>query len=145
MYPYLTYCNLTRGGTYDSHLHPLNILHKKAIRLINNQSYLAHTQPLFHSSNLLTLHDIHNYFLAIFMYKNRNSPLYHRYHFYNTRHRQDLLPSYRRLTTTQHSISFSGPRVWNSLTDNVKNSRTLPIFKNRLKNFFISKYNREGD
>ena len=132
----------TRGGTYGSHLHRLNILHKQAIRLVSNQSYLANTEDTDLANtwpNLLTLHDIHNCFLAILLYKHRNSSLYHRSHIYNTRHRQDLLPSYRGLTT------FSGPRVWNSLTDNVKNSRSLTIFKNILKKFIISKYNDEGD
>ena len=140
IYPYLTYCNLIWGGTYDTHLNPLNILQKKAIRIINNQPYLAHTEPLFNSSNLLTLHDIHKYFLAIYMYKHRNSQLYLRSHHHNTRQRTDLLPSYRRLTSTQHSLSYAGPLIWNSLTDDLRNSVTLPIFKNRLKSYFISQY-----
>ena len=139
--PYMTYCNLTWGGTYDSHLNPLRILQKRILRIINNQPYLSHTEPLFHSSNLLTLHDLHKYFLAIHMYKNRNAQLYDRSHHHNTRQRHDLLPSYHRLTITQHSLSYSGPQVWNSLSDELRNSRSLPIFKNHLKSFLISLYN----
>ena len=43
VYPYLTYCNIVWGNTFNTHLKPLEILQKRAIRLINKQSYLAQT------------------------------------------------------------------------------------------------------
>ena len=46
IYPYLNYCNLTWGGTFSTHLNPLIILQKKAIRIINNTSYLHHSSIL---------------------------------------------------------------------------------------------------
>ena len=139
--PYLSYCNIIWGGTYETHLQPLFILQKRAIRLINKQPYLAHTEPLFQSSNILTLRDLHKYLVSIHMYKNKNSMDCFRSHHHSTRHRHHLLSSFHRLTTTQHSISHAGPTIWNTLPDHVTNSNSLNIFKYKLKHHLISLYN----
>jgi hypothetical protein len=67
--PYLLYCNLIWGGTYGTHLLPLEILQKKIIRIINGESYLAHTASLFHRANILKLADLHKFVLAVHMFK----------------------------------------------------------------------------
>jgi hypothetical protein len=48
---------------WGNHSDKLFLLQKKAIRLITNSNYLAHTDPLFKISNCLKIHDI--YFLNI--------------------------------------------------------------------------------
>ena len=141
IYPYLTYCNIIWGNTYNTHLKPLETLQKRAIRLINKQSHLAPTKPLFHSSNLLTLADIHKYLVSVYMFKNRNSLNHNRHHHHHTRNHNQLLPSFRRLTTTQQSLSYSGPKIWNSLPDNVKNCKSVNTFKRTLKKFYVTLYN----
>ena len=115
---------------------------KRAIRTISHQSYLAHTEPLFLSLKLLKLKDIHSYVLACFLFNNdlQNRPEYARSHNYNTRNHCDLMPTYRRLTISQRSISYAGPMLWNSLPADVQNSRSLPVFKRKLKNYLLSKY-----
>ena len=88
---------------------------KRAICLINKQPYLAHTEPLFQSSNILILEDLHKYLISIYVYKNKNSLNCFRSHPHNTRHRHNLLSTFHRIRTTQHSISHLGPTIWNSL------------------------------
>ena len=140
VYPYLTYCNLIWGGTYACHLHRLVILQKRVIRIINHQPYLAHTDPLFYQSNILKISDIHNVMVALFIFKNRDDPRYQREHQHNTRSRNSLLPSYHRLTTTQRSLSFVGPTVWNRLPVDITNLERLHKFKIEIKKFFITAY-----
>ena len=48
--PYLNYCSLVWGGTYDSHLHPLKILQKKIVRIICKVTYFHPTNELFHDN-----------------------------------------------------------------------------------------------
>ena len=115
VYPYLFYSNLVWGGTFFSHLQPLIVLQKKIIRIINNACYHQHTNPLFYQNRILKLQDIHFFTLAVFMFKNQNSPIFYHPHLQNTRNRELPRPVFQRLTLTQRSVFFKGLTVWNSL------------------------------
>ena len=67
--PYLYYCNLAWGGTYKSNLQRIVILQKRALRIVRNSTYDAHT------GILLKFHDIHSFQLGIFMFSFKNSTL----------------------------------------------------------------------
>ena len=139
IYPYLIYCNLIWGNTFETHLKPLQILQKKALRYINNAPYNSHTNELFYNNRILKLKDINTYFQSIFMFKSdRDSFL--PTHSYNTRNRSNLNPNFQRLTTTQRSLSYSAPMVWNGLPEELKTCPSLPIFKRNLKSYLINKY-----
>ena len=45
--PFLTYCIIAWGNTYQTSLQPLIVLQKKAIRIITFSSFFEHTSPLF--------------------------------------------------------------------------------------------------
>ena len=143
IYPYLDYCNIIWGGTATTHLNPLIILQKRAIRIINNKSFRFHTNELFLSTYLLKIEDIHKYKIGTFMYKNNFMAPFTRTHDYFTRNHNLLLPDYQRLTCTQKSITFIGPKVWNEIPDEICNSASLEIFKRLLKKFLIDKYEIE--
>ena len=140
IYPYLYYCIVVWGGTFDVHLNPLKILQKKAIRIINKQPYLAHTTPLFFSNGILKLEDIYKYSLGIHFYKYKLYDSYLRDHDHDTRFRDTLRIPFNRLVTSGQSVSERGSRVWNSLPDDVKGSASLRTFKYKLKAFYIGKY-----
>ena len=42
-------------GYYDIHMKPLFVLQRKIIRIINNEYFLAHTQPSFIMDTILKL------------------------------------------------------------------------------------------
>ena len=73
--PYLYYCNLAWGGTYKSNLQRIVILQKRALRIVSNSTYDAHTGPIFKELKLLKFHDIHSFQLGIFMFSFKNSTL----------------------------------------------------------------------
>lgn len=141
VYPYLIYCNVAWGGTYNAHLGQLIIMQKKIIRIITKQSYLEHTTPLFKQTKILKVVDIHVYLKAIWIFKQRSThslPLTQHEHY--TRNRDDLPANFQRLTGTQRSISYSGPQIWNSLPLGIRNLQTEKAFKNKLKDYLISFY-----
>ena len=140
VYPYLDYANLAWGSTYASHLDPLFKLQKRAVRVINNVSYLSHTNGLFKSCSILKLKDIYNLQLGVHMYKNRCNSNFQRSHGYNTRGCQTLVPNFSRLTLTKHAISSNGPAFWNSLPEEIRNSNSVTTFKRNLRTFLIDKY-----
>ena len=74
------------------------------------------------------------------MYKNIQFFDFNRLHFHNTRNRNDLLPPFERLNTTQQSVMYNGSRIWNELPDTMKTSPSISIFKYRLKQSLLSKY-----
>ena len=143
-YPYLLYANLVwgGGGTCQEYLTPLVILQKKMIRIINNADYLAHTGPLFKKNSILTLNDLHRFILAQYMFKRKmsNDTMFESIHEYNTRGRNNAQQSFQRLTQTQLSVSFAGPKIWNALPLYVRSSNNISEFKKQLKKYYIAMY-----
>ena len=89
IYPYFLYCIPIWGSTYKTHLNPLIVLQKRAVRLINNSTFLEHTNALFRSSKLLKLEYIYTFTIALYMYKNIQFFDFNRLHFHNTRNRNE--------------------------------------------------------
>lgn len=137
IYPLLTYCNPIWCTTYSTYLIPLKLQLQKNVRIVTNSNYFEHTKQ----TKILKLDDISKIAIASFMYTNKN--MLHQLlpsHNYDTRHRDNLcLPSHR-LTKFQHSISYLGPVVWNSIPQPIQDAPSLSVFKNKLKKHIISDY-----
>ena len=61
-------------------------------------------------------------------------------HSYNTRHASFYRLPLCRTNIRQFSISFQGPKFFNTLSSEIKNSQTLMSFKYKLKDFLINNY-----
>ena len=90
------------------------------------------------------LFDINKLQIGIHMYKLVNSnnatlPL-QADHNYPTRFHDNFRTPLHNTTLFQHSMSYSGPLVWNSVPNNIKVLRTLRSFKKQLKSYIINKY-----
>ena len=140
---YMNYCTLSFGGAYDTHLRPLEIAQRKCIRVVGNQSYFSHTNPIFSRLEILKFKDIYKYNLGIYMYKNLDRFSNRRsLHDHETRSGNLYDPIFQRLTLTQRqSLEYQGPNNWNSIPIYIKVAPSLDIFKNRYKEYLISLYN----
>ena len=140
--PHLLYCTPIWGNTYPTHLLPLFRLQKKIIRLITNNSYFAHTHPLFKQTNILKLFDLNKLFIAKYMYKvcSSNVDILQPIHNYPTRARGNLRTPLHALSIFKHSMSYSGPVVWNSIPDHIRCLNSLNSFKKQFKKHIISQY-----
>ena len=56
---------------------------------------------------------------------------------YNLRGKNNFEKHYVRTNLQSMSISFGGVTLWNSLDDEIKQSRTIILFKKKLKNIYI--------
>ena len=56
--PYLNYCCVVWGNTFQTSLCPLRILQKTAIRICGKAGYRSHTIPIFHQLKTLDIYDI---------------------------------------------------------------------------------------
>ena len=146
-YPYFNYCNLIWGTADITNLNPLIILQKKCIRIINRAGYLDHTEPLFKSSQLLKLGEIHNLSCAKFIFNCYNNYNYSNFrarlilgseiHQYNTRNSSNLRPPFERLDSGLKSFFIKGIDLWNKLPDDIKSSNSIIYFKNKIKKWLL--------
>ena len=67
--PYLNYCILAWGNSSITLMNKVNVVQKRAVRIINNVGFLAHTNMLFYNCNILKISDLHLYNIGIFMYE----------------------------------------------------------------------------
>ena len=139
VYPQLIYGVLLWGDSADININPLIMLQKKIIRLITCSSYLAHTMPLFRKTKILNIRDIYKYVLGVYVFS-RRALIEYPMHDYNTRNRNIAIPSFQRLVVCERSLSFDGPKLWNSLPEDIKNCNSIASFKRNLKLHFVSKY-----
>ena len=140
VYPYVSYCCTIWGSTYSVHLRPLIVMQKKVIRIINGASYLSHTNVLFLQGNFLKIVDLYQYLIGIYMFKNSGLDTFSSNHGYNTRNSELSNPIFQRLTLTQHSVYFKGPKIWNSIPVHIRQSRSLLVFKKLYRNHLIQCY-----
>ena len=72
--PHFHYCLLLWGSVVKEN-HSLHLLQKKAIRIITNSDYLAHTEPLCKTLRILKISDMFSVALWNFYYKLMNNKL----------------------------------------------------------------------
>ena len=140
IYSYLNYNVCCYASTYDTHLNKLFLLQKRAIRIINNLPFHAHTDPLFFSNGILKIHDIYKLNVGLYMYDHDIPAQFIRSHDYSTRGSNDLRPQSARLTLTLNSISVNGPNIWNTIPLDIKNSPSCNSFKFKYKRHLLSFY-----
>jgi len=137
IYPYLTYCNLIWTATYPSHLTKLEILQKKALRIITKSTYNTHTKPLFNKLNLLNIDQIKYLQICELMYRYEKNLLPSAFislftsstQTIQTRSNRSYLCPYVRTNVRKFSIGYQGPLIWNNLPITIKNATGFPQFK----------------
>ena len=139
---YFQYCLPIFGAAYATHLETLKILQKRAIRIVNNASYDAHTEPLFSRSKILKTDDLYLHSVACFAYKNQNIlDNYRRPHTHYTRHRHLLLPPLQRLRSSSQSVYFNMTELWDKIPLHIRQCNSYQSFKFSYKNYLLSLYN----
>ena len=113
---------------------------KRIIRIIADAGYIDHTTPLFKKFNILKILDIYKYFSILHTRKAILNGFFGPQHSLNTRNRNLARPDFHRLSQCQHSISFSGPHLWNSLPQEIREIENLASFKKKLKSYFLDHY-----
>lgn len=148
--PHLNYCNVIWNNTYPTYTTKLLTLQKKALRAISWAAYNSPSDPLFHRYKLLKLPEINVLQNACVMYKvtyglnirlTELIPLFLPPHQHDTRNKFLSKGKNRTLEITRLGICYRGPRIWNELESDLKNSASLTIFKRKLKQRLLDSYN----
>ena len=131
------------------------LLRKKAVRIITNSNYLAHSEPIFKTLNLLKLEDILKVNILKFYYQheNKNLPIYFQNieynpsissHHYNTRKNEYVY--YVKHEFAKKSLKYTIPKLINETPTFIKDkvhTHSLIGFKSYTKNYYLSCYSLE--
>ena len=106
-----------------------------------------HTDPLFKQLQLLKLDDLLNLNRLKFVYKSvnnlHNSPITYvarEVGAYNIRNPPALIIPACRSTQSKLFVHARGATLWNELTEDVRNSRSLQSFNRKLKTRYLELY-----
>ena len=145
--PYLEYCNIVWGIDRSVVFNSLFLLQKKIIRIITNSKWNSHSKPLFHQQTVLPLACINDFQIACFMYRSVHNLLPIKFtemfrhnlsvHSYGTRQKDDLHKIHWRLHIRKNTVRVFGPGLWNSLPRNMRDAKTISIFKIAYKTMLI--------
>ena len=148
---YIYYGILAWGNSTSFLLERILNIQKRAIRIVNQKPFLAHTNELFLSNKVFKISDLFLFNVGIFMYKLSTndlpgvfSTLFMRnedFHSYPTRQSHSYHLPRTRTVFAQKTIKYNGPKFWNELPSEVITSPSLHVFKNKLKCFLLQKYN----
>ena len=147
--PYLNYCNVVWANNYPDTLDKLIKLQKKAVRIISLSLPYSHTDPIFSLLKLLKISDINTLQQCSFMHDlvYKRSPLFNNliqfnldFHNYDTRSANLLHLPLPRTNALKFNIRYSGPKVWNNISLELRNIVNKNSFTHKLKLNLISKY-----
>jgi hypothetical protein len=146
--PYLEYCNIVWGVGDSVSLQQLLRKQKKGIRAITFSKWNASTHLLFSKLKLLKLCDINVLQTCCFVYKSLHKLLPSQFadifvmnsevHCYNTRCKDNIHITSHRLKVRALSIRMYGAKLWNNLSQHLKDSPSFDIFRSNCKNFILS-------
>ena len=146
VYPYFQYCNEVWGNACATYLKRLEILQKRAIRIISNVDRFHHTASLFAKLKILKFKKINDYMMGLIMYKahweilpapvqslfEKNETI----HDHNTRQKFHLPGPKSNLF--QRTVAYKGVHVWHFILKNISIKCSFDRFKIRLKNLYLN-------
>ena len=126
------------GNTYKTYVHKLYIQQKKIMRIINFSAFNSHTDPIFRKLKVMNIEQLYRYFVGIFVYKSVNQMLSEKCSNYfinnvTSRNIDTLRPAISSSKISEFFVGFTGPHVWNKLPENIRKSKSLNLFKHKIK------------
>jgi hypothetical protein len=144
IHSHLSYCTSIMAGTSAANRLKISKIQKKAIRIMTNSSYNAHTQPIFLKNNLLPFEQLITQAQLMFMHSieykyapasfnniwQKNSE---REPTIRLRNANDFYLPNPRTETFKKSTYYALPASWNELTPNIRLQQNKTTFKWALK------------
>ena len=115
---------------------------------MSRSAFDAHTDPLFKHLKILNFESVFKLQIGKFMYQCRSGLLpysvnnmfsvTHQVHSYGTRRSEFFHLPHCRTNIRKFSISFQGPKFFNSLSSEIRNATSTASFCRKLKAFLLS-------
>ena len=153
IHPYVNYSVFNWGRASNATIQPLIKLQNKAIKIINPTN-MASLEDHFQHLNILCLPKLYSFSVGKFMHSYHNKLLPYHFdeyfiplnsiHYHSTRLATSKNLFLPRVNSSSGKCSpkFIGPKVWSSITDDVKLSTTFS-FKWKLKKHLLHEKNSQ--
>ena len=138
------------GNALIKHIRRIQVTQKKCVRAICGANFKSPSSPIFKQLGILKFQDIYELHTNVFIFNFVNGGLpnpllgiyqYHRdIHEHNTRQSTDPRTPNVNSDIMRKSFLYQGPKLWATLDDRLKVSKTKSSFKTRLKLKCISNY-----
>lgn len=146
--PHTVYCILVWGRAPSTSIRKIKILQKRALKTILGLKLRTSSTIVFNQAKVLNFNQIHVKQLLVFMFKYKQNllpePLQNLFTMRNlvvTRSTRQKTPYYiypPRLESTQQSLFFSGPNLWNELDPTHWELNILHAFKSTIHELLLS-------
>ena len=143
----MNYCIKIWGSTCLTQLQRVQKVQNFAAKVALGGAKYDHVTPFLRELKWLRVKDKYTYELGLSVYNiiNKNVPSWlsslptrGETRSRNTRQEHQLHVPSTRTHMAARSLLVSGPVLWNSLPDSIRNSKSLPTFKKELKNYLLS-------
>uniref|UniRef100_A0A3Q3AH61 Reverse transcriptase domain-containing protein n=1 Tax=Kryptolebias marmoratus TaxID=37003 RepID=A0A3Q3AH61_KRYMA len=146
--PHLVYCVEVWGKACNTSTKSVFVLQKRAIRVITRKHGKYPSNILFCKLRLLKFYDLVDYNILLVMYKahlnslpsNIQKLFAKRESCYNLKGTQIFQKPKFRTSLKERCTSIQGVKLWNDLQNDVKNAKSLYMFKRLSKIGFLKKY-----
>ena len=149
---HIQYGIITWSSTYKTYLKKLATLQNKAVKIVGNGTWNDRATPYYAKLKTLKLQDLVKLETAAFVYNYKSGQLPPTFQNYftalniiyvkptrATSSHNFFVPFFKTMKL-QRSIKYLGPKIWNSLDLEIKNSKSLKTFKSRLKYLLLESY-----
>ena len=147
--PYINYGCMIWASNFTCNFKRVQIQQNKAVRLIGKyDTGVLSTESIFRKLRILNVGQIRDFQIGIFVFQSLNGLApdvfsnFFRfnsfYHGYATRNAGDLVSEPRSTVRSSHVARHSGPVVWNTFPDSIREAESVPQFKNRLKKHLLA-------
>ena len=143
VFPYLIYGVGIWGSASLNHINPLKKIQKKCVRTITFSEYLAPSEPIFQSLNVLNFEKlvVQRISLLMFKYTHGNVPVSvsqlfrtnNEYHNYNTRNCAHIHVPVGTTEASYRTFGYRGINIWNHISQKININTSYPCFKNLVK------------
>ena len=138
IYSHLIYCVPIWGNAYASHLRPIVLAQKRAVRTMTYSARYEHTLPIFNRLKLLRMDFLYKYFSSLlihkFIHQNYVQSVFSiQNNQYNLRNRNNVVQLASHSTLYLKSVFYSAPSIWNNLDNGLKGMSNINTFKSRIK------------
>ena len=148
--PHMSYCIHVWGKAASIHIKKIHILQKKIVRIISGVRPRTHSLPLFEKLKLMTVYQVYDYYIGVFMYKiyYKQLPLLFNMfertsdvHGYSTRQYDSFYVNYVPTLRSQRSVKFTGYKLWNVVISKINIHCKIGSYKTNLKKILLANPN----